>query len=164
MAKKDIKFLQKEELRDEMRYPVGRYLPQNLERIDFMGQFILEELKGYDRLKVVNLICRGSSGAIVAALILQKLVANDVDCKISHIKKKGESSHSSSFSMYKEEVNIIVDDFVSSGETMRNIYSELVKAYEFNEPPVIDMLAVTGTFDSDSLNFQPKILISGGAY
>lgn len=69
----------------------------------------------------INIICRGSSGAMLAALFASFLVGHPIE--IYHIKKRGEISHASQVPVISSQaVNIIIDDFISSGETLREIY------------------------------------------
>ena len=88
-----------------------------------------------------RLICRGSSGAIIAGII-----ANSIpNCKIIHIKKEGESSHDASTEYSLENIlennykNIIVDDLIDSGFTMK-VITDYMKKY-IGE---IDIICVTG--------------------
>lgn len=74
----------------------------------------------------VNLWCRGSSGAILAGLFAGKI--SQLDPRICHIKKEGEGSHQTTPYHFRDNenvINVVIDDFVSSGATIRAILSEM---------------------------------------
>lgn len=99
-------------------YPVGLCIIENIPLIEIMAaEFMgIREYTG----KKVNIICRGSSGAIIAAIFTQKIPNM---CKIVHVKKPGEDSHNSSTDLwYDNAINIIVDDQISSGGILNAIW------------------------------------------
>jgi orotate phosphoribosyltransferase-like protein len=111
-------------------YPVGDNIQSNIPIIKKM----------YDKIKLImkkegifydtkiNLICCGSSGAIIASIIAQLLCKKYIDVKIRHIKKHGENSHGNSYDNSNFiGYNIIVDDFIASGKTMQYIFTRLKK-------------------------------------
>lgn len=75
-----------------------------------------------------NFWCRGSSGAIIAG-VLSYLISTKTH--INHIKKQGEESHSKQVHNVIEPntVNVIVDDLVASGNTVREILSAMSLYY-----------------------------------
>lgn len=152
-----MNIIRKSNLERRMDYPIGQYISDNLGLINNMSEAILKEFVN-DKEMVVNLIVRGSSGSIISALVSDKMTNKGWDCKIYHIKKDGESSHSQVFSIRRHGVNIILDDFVSSGETVNAIYE---KAYAINKDIVIDLLIVSGWFYEFDMNFIPKTIICG---
>jgi orotate phosphoribosyltransferase-like protein len=70
------------------------------------------------------LVCRGSSGQMIASAMMVK---SKRPLQTLVIRKKEEFAHSGSFagnngwSCQKENIMCIVDDFVASGETLRKI-------------------------------------------
>ena len=72
--------------------------------------------------KYPRLVCRGSSGAILSAA-LQMVMEESVS--IMHVKKPGESSHDDSAYADTDWALIAVDDFISSGATMKAIAAKL---------------------------------------
>ena len=71
--------------------------------------------------KNLNIFCRGSSGAMLAAIFTSALNWPNY-IKVHHIKKEGENSHSSnSFSILNNAVSIIIDDLICTGKTIKEI-------------------------------------------
>ena len=103
---------------DRLSYPVGTNISENLSRINMMADLILQEFGAMG----INLWCRGSSGAIIAAIIASYYHNNGGSVRICHVKKKGERSHSGNGCPRQEFRNIIVDDFSESGETVLEIH------------------------------------------
>lgn len=145
-----------------MSYPVGDEISYNKPIIaEMIKSFIeIEEFKD----KFVNLICMGSSGAIIAT-IFSMTIPNEN--KILHIKKDGEQSHGQSiFGRYKEGLYVIVDDFIATGSTMEKIYKRVCDA-DVEVNPVIDCICVSGYFNKlqhfgnskPTLSFTPRYLI-----
>jgi orotate phosphoribosyltransferase-like protein len=133
-----------------LSYPVGAYITANKPRIIKMAEAFcdIEEFKD----KEINLICRGSSGAIIATIfsIILPNVTN-----IIHIKKEGESAHDNGLYMNGEKVNVIVDDIIATGATLNAIYNKVSNRLE-NKP--IDCVCITGCYDR-SIKFEPKYVI-----
>ena len=115
-----------------MEYPVGSQMSYNIPIIKKMVSIIKHNYND----KRINLFCQGSSGAIVAAIIC--LYVNG--CKIIHIKKDGEDSHSLSCPQF-DSYNIIVDDFIVSGVTIQRIIKDAAKIHHTHE---FDALIVSG--------------------
>lgn len=118
-------------------YPVGEHL-DNV--IIYIENISAELEKILDHTKCLNIWCRGSSGAILAALLASRFIYHSP--RILHVKKEGEEAHSTNGSFnhhtsFNHVINIIIDDFVSSGETIRKIYSTARKFV-----PKIDVLIV----------------------
>lgn len=161
---------------EDVLYPVSLNIESGLHFIN----------KSYPHLKKllddkvdINIWCRGSSGAILSTLLVTKLISDKYDVhriKICHIKKTGESSHSSDFS-YKPHLrkensfNIIIDDFISSGNTVNTIYLRMceINDEEFNLK--VDVLLVSSSFYSIKFNepdskyniiFSPSYFITNG--
>ncbi len=133
------------------QYPMGEYIQQNIPEIQKLidGFKTIEEFKD----RRINLICMGSSGAIVATLFFLQVD----NTKIIHVKKNGESSHNFNC-FYPEDfintVNVIVDDFVGTGATLNMIYST-IKDY----CPRIDCVCVTRWSDR-GIEFTPKYVVA----
>lgn len=109
---------------DSIEYPVGSNMSYNISIIKKMVSIIKRNYND----KPINLFCQGSSGAIVAAIIC--LYVNG--CKIIHIKKDGEDSHSLSCPQ-SDSYNIIVDDFIVSGATIQRIIEETARIHYIRE-------------------------------
>lgn len=101
-------------------YPVGSNIPRAKEIIT---NYIKEFNKlGYNKDVRINLWCRGSSGAIYASLFA---ILSEYECTICHVKKPGEEAHQSSPEPKGMAVNVVIDDTVASGETIRQILKSM---------------------------------------
>lgn len=129
---------------NEMEYPVGTYIAENKDTIKYIGRII----KKYYSDKRVNLWCRGTSGAIISSIISLQLNK----CRICHIKKEGENSHGSYVNAIKDGYNIIVDDFICSGETISTIILTSKRDYDITE---FDALLVSGSIRDHILRGLP---------
>jgi len=144
-------------LNDKMCYPVG-------EKMDDNKPYINEMIKTFNSIeafkdKNITFICRGSSGAIIAGIFCM----NIPNSKILHIKKEGERSHDDSAYLGRstENIRVIVDDFMCSGETLNAIYDRLGKANRSLDEVRIDCLVLSGEVDLEKLSFRPEYLVCG---
>lgn len=140
-----------------LEYPVGEYILNNKNKIIDMAQAfaVIDEFKN----EGLNLICRGSSGAIIATIFAMILPNMST---IVHIKKEGESAHSSALILNYGYKNIIVDDMICTGETLNIIYDKLNSSYMFSlkTPIIIDCVCVSGADSSRFLKFKPRYFMS----
>lgn len=144
------------DLETSMGYPVGENIKSNMKHISAMISAIegIEAFKG----KYLNLVCRGSSGAIIAAIV-SSMIKNENH--IVHIKKDGENSHCGAPSIKTDNaVNIIIDDFMCSGLTLKAIYAKLCKSLH-NDNLVVDCICISGCYFIDSIDFKTKYIICG---
>tara|TARA_R110000796_G_scaffold231853_4_gene349908 strand:+ start:1717 stop:2259 length:543 start_codon:yes stop_codon:yes gene_type:complete len=105
-------------------YPASSDFPQLLLACKDLANLIRQEFKT----KSLQLVGRGSSGAIICALVGQELV-EDYRVKITHVKKSGEESHCSN-NMIRLDIDIpiiILDDFMRTGATIEAIIENLPK-------------------------------------
>ncbi len=150
----------------EVSYPVGDHIKSAIEFVDKVVEKIQTE-KLFPTDKECILWCRGSSGSILATLLASKMTPFPI---IRHIKKPLEESHSTNkFSSSLNHYNIIIDDFVASGDTIRAIALMMSKA-GIEE---IDCIILSGSnvhsektegkVSYVGLNFPtPHLLITGG--
>jgi len=135
---------------DAIKYPVGDYIVYNLPKIDEMYKVIIKlpEIKKFlsDKSKIyfrISLICSGSSGAIIASIIASKLINDKIDVNILHVKKEGEDSHSGNkIKFFNNSFNIVVDDFICSGSTIRRIFNKVDEICDKNK---IHCVCITDT-------------------
>lgn len=133
-----------------MDYPIAEHIQKNLSNINGMAKTI----RSLNQSNIV-LCCRGSSGAMIAALIAQKLKKGT--CKIVHFKKPGEISHSMYFGhcFLDDPYIIIIDDFAITGETINKIYEAIRK----HTQKKIDCVCLD--YINCNLKFEVDILITG---
>jgi len=99
-------------------YPVGEHITNYFHTCKEIGDHINELFQGQS----ITLWCRGSSGAIISALVSQHIEAS---VEIYHVKKHGEDAHCDS--LIHHDINIIIDDLMATGETVEQIYKEMKK-------------------------------------
>ena len=147
------------DLRDSMGYPVGEKIRANRTHINAMIDAI-ESIADFKD-KYINLVCRGSSGAIIAGIV-SVMIKNDN--RIVHIKKDGESSHSDDASIKgaikRDTINIIIDDFMCSGKTINAIYEKL-QNMTGDDKLVVDCLCISGVYFEVDVKFDVNHLICG---
>lgn len=139
-------------------YPVGENLTDAMAYIDEVVNKLQPLIHGN---KHLNLWVRGSSGAILGALLAKSLTNK---CFIYYIKKDGEHAHhSNSFSRANSKyLNIIIDDFSYSCSTLNEIWKVAQ-----NYTKVIDYVilsAVSEFWGLEDLKFIPNNLICNGSY
>lgn len=105
-------------------YPVGK-------RMDLVITYIEEIIATFKRnhinldkyANVIYIWCRGSSGAILAGMLAYTFKKAPVI--INHVKKEGERSHSyNSLESSKGGIDIVIDDFMDTGETIFRIWRD----------------------------------------
>lgn len=132
-----------------LEYPIGLNM---YDAISYIGE-ITPHLKKIIQEEPLNIWCMGSSGAILAALLV-KNISNS--CKICHVKKRGEQSHEIGF--YNRHVagkNIILDDFSRSCKTLEKIY----EGYDSYVKTPLDALVLSNGYDDTIPSFTPKCII-----
>lgn len=102
-------------------YPVGSNMA-NLKRItdEYVNAF---KTLQYPEGSKFNLFCSGSSGAIISTAFA--LALPEYMFKICHVKKPGEGSHQDEIEYEPSAINIVIDDFISMGTTIRRILHEM---------------------------------------
>lgn len=138
-----------------MSYPVGLNLMSNIEIIKLMSKKLDTLYSGQE----IIFWTRGSSGAIIASVAATFLKHNE--CYINHVKKEGETSHSTNqLRIDSKSINIIIDDFICTGETIRKMIDVFNSCYDVDKE--IDCLCISGTLDKnlDFLNKFNKIVCS----
>ena len=135
----------------DVHYPVG----SNIEAADSLATAMVKAIESFYKTPI-NLICQGSSGAILAALVGSKLKNMN---KIIHIKKEGESSHCNGDVEFisSKDTNIIIDDFISSGDTVNRLYEQFKKKYDH----VLHCLCVSRHISKDKLSFKHYYVFIG---
>lgn len=99
-------------------YPVGENIKSYFDPCKEVAEIIEKEFPN----KSITFWCRGSSGAMISALVCQHLD----NVNIFHVKKENEISHYSSIDRYNE-INIIIDDLMASGSTVECIYQKMIE-------------------------------------
>lgn len=134
------------------KYPLGEFLAENMPQIHLMGRLIVQEYE--QGMPDINIWCRGSSGAIVSALIANEYMAEGGKARVCHVKKQGEQAHSHYPSWTPGAINIIADDFVSSGATVMEVYDSMQR---FTSGARMDLMIVTSTCDGMVEFFTGKL-------
>ena len=137
-----------------MRYPVGIHISYNVPIITEMAKTFntIEEFEG----KSINIVCTGSSGAIISA-IFSTLIPNVTE--IHHIKKNGERSHHGQIDRITNERPIIfIDDFIDVGETINRVH-HIMKTRQENVDFEFDCIILSEEYKY--CQGRPKYLICG---
>ena len=122
-----------------MDYPVGPNIKVNLPVINNMYRYIKEKFPE----GIITIWCRGSSGAIIAGIISSKLKGR---ARVAYVSKPNEKRHDKlSAHMYSSGYNIIVDDFVCTGETINKIINESTITQ-------FDLLIISGNLTTSYIN------------
>lgn len=142
-------------------YPFGTALENNLpiaeKLIDAFVQLISIRFPDFE--STIQLLCRGSSGAIMATLFAAKLVSLNYYCKIIYFNKDGETRHGGyNFYPNNNDLIVIVDDFICTGSTVNAIYESAQKLLP-EAKKQIDVVCVTGRVSRTDLNFGSKFVI-----
>jgi orotate phosphoribosyltransferase-like protein len=136
-------------------YPVSQKIMNNMPTINFMMAVLCKFLKENYKRTDIKLFCRGSSGAILAGLTANYLIKAGYNVCIEHVKKEGETSHGGDYvqKISRNYIIVIIDDFISTGSTIRNIYNAML---ENNSPKIqIDIVCVSDTVVKSSIDSLP---------
>jgi len=143
----------------ETKYPVGSHIVYNLPIINDMANGILAIKNIYFAKKDgLILICRGSSGSIIAGIVANKLSTEIDDITIIHVKKEDEVAHDDGnlrYGIVKNQLTVIIDDFISTGNTVWKIMDKTNQyIYKY------DILCVSGSGATSSLKdyFEHQII------
>lgn len=140
-------------------YPVGADMEGVMNTVNQMYKILIEHIGKENKKHHWTLVCRGSSGAILAGAVGCLLKSDKISCEILHIKKPGEQSHQESATFQPKSKIIIIDDFIVSGNTVNSIHRELV---EIGRPFEVDILIVGETFSARYLDFKPNYIYCRG--
>ncbi|MCK9429941.1 MAG: phosphoribosyltransferase [Candidatus Omnitrophica bacterium] len=145
----------------ETKYPIGNHIVYNLPVINSMANGILGIKNIYfaDKDGLI-LICRGSSGSIIAGIVANKLFFEIDNITIIHIKKEDEVAHNDGdlhYGIIKNQLIVVIDDFISTGNT---IWKIIEKTNIFILPNKYDILCVSGNGATSSLEdyFEHQII------
>jgi len=141
-------------------YPFGGAVVHNMKLINrLISKFTKFKSKKFPKHRTL-LFCRGSSGAIVAALFAAKLLG---DTQIIYVRKRGENRHGAqNFLLQDTDLIVFVDDFICSGETMRAMYGDILPRLKKQKRETIDFVCVTGFVNLKDLNFNVKHIMCKG--
>ena len=124
------------------RYPVGASFNKNRDYIVEVARTI-HTIAGKD--KCIALICRGTSGTILAGAVGYILKKKQHDVSIIVSRKCEESSHDYSMSGIgflvpsSRPFSVVIDDFMDTGNTIKAILKDIDSNVTL---PVLDMLCV----------------------
>ena len=145
------------------KYPIGDHITSNLPVINSMATAIMDLIHSeYNDRDTILLICRGSSGAIIAGIVANILLINFAKIvRVIHIKKENEHAHAThiDYELFTSTcVNIVIDDFISTGTTIQSIVDKIQGLSKLIQ---LNILCVSGQgLDSDMINdvFEYQII------
>ena len=167
------------ENQSKIKYPVGYNIQDAINFINNVTEVIMQmATEKQFPLKDIDIWVRGSSGAILGGLLCQRLLAIGYEnLSVIHIKKEGEESHDNEFYKTNSKYDIVIDDFVASGETMDKISKVAGKYIKYIDLLILSNISVNINFHSDDeeyftnkpleiksitlKHFTPKTLICG---
>jgi len=142
-------------------YPCGHSMPETIKYV----QSIKTALLTHDPMlnhpdTQINLWCRGSSGAILAALFCL-IVAPQANIRVLHVKKSGEEAHEDrARPFYGTATDIIIDDFMDKGHTIKAIITDAgINKIDYLIVAFINEAARMNYF-LDKRNLLPAYLVS----
>lgn len=138
-------------------YPVGASFNRNRDYIVEVARTI-HTIAGKER--CISLICRGTSGTILAGAVGYILKKKQHDVNIIVSRKCEESSHDYNMSGVEflqstdRPFSVIVDDFIDTGNTIKAILKDVDSDVTL---PVLDMLCVDNYLNDKKVEESPII-------
>ena len=140
-------------------YPVGASMKTNMAIMRTLAEFYVSIApKG-----VHNIFCQGSSGIIMATIFAQVINQELLsDAMVLPIRRAGEFTHSphAIYDVEPDNINIIVDDFICSGDTVKRVHEAMTsKMIGCTKLYAVIVGRANGT--EDVINMQPDLFIAG---
>lgn len=138
-------------------YPVGASFNRNRDYIVEVARTI-HTIAGKER--CISLICRGTSGTILAGAVGYILKKKQHDVSIIVSRKREEDSHDYNMSGVEflrstnRPFSVIVDDFIDTGNTIKAILKDVDSNITL---PVLDMLCVDNCLSDKEIAENPII-------
>ena len=114
----------------EAIYPVQRHMMYITTVIDYIYNILKD--KGLIENQLINIWCKGTSGDVMAALLINKIYQDsDSSCQeilMCKVYKEHENHHLvNEIVYYPDGINIVIDDLVDTGKTILDIIKEIEK-------------------------------------
>lgn len=141
----------------ECKYPVGATFNKNRDYIVEVARNI-HTIAGKE--KRIALICRGTSGTILAGAVGYILKKKQHDVNIIVSRKCEESSHDYGMSGVEfldtkdKPFSVVIDDFIHTGDTIETILKDIDSNITL---PVLDMLCVDNYLSDEKIAENPII-------
>ena len=138
-------------------YPVGASFNRNRDYIVEVARTI-HTIAGKER--CISLICRGTSGTILAGAIGYILKEKQHDVNIIVSRKCEESSHDHNMSGVEfldtknKPFSVVIDDFIHTGDTVKTILKDIDSNISI---PTLDMLCVDNCLSDKKVEELPII-------
>lgn len=137
-------------------YPVGASFNRNRDYIVEVARTI-HTIAGKD--KRIALICRGTSGTILAGAVGYILKKKHHDVNIIVSRKCEENSHDYNMSgvgfldTKNRPFSVVIDDFINTGNTIKAILKDIDSSITI---PTLDMLCVDNYVNNKEVGANPK--------
>lgn len=146
-----------DEIPKHVGYPVASAYEKSAEDVE-IAKSLGKTLGKYFGDKFVVLVCKGSSGMFMASIAAQYIK----NVRISYVLKPGEVSHDNSRlavvkNKWDEEI-VLIDEYISTGETMRSLYAVLPPDYQDKGVSIAVPHIPNWNFEK-CVGFKPKYLI-----
>ena len=138
------------------RYPVGASFNKNRDYIVEVARTI-HTIVGKER--CISLICRGTSGTILAGAVGYILKKKQHDVSIIVSRKCEEISHSYSMSGVEfldtknKPFSVVIDDFIHTGNTIKTILKDVDSNITI---PTLDMLCIDNYLNDEEVRTHSK--------
>jgi orotate phosphoribosyltransferase-like protein len=137
-------------------YPVG----SDMQSAIIIANKIVEVFNTIEEFhdKRINVWCRGSSGMILGSLFVAGL-KNHGTAVLCHVRKPGEKSHCDGTQCHSQTlfgqgegpfINVVIDDFISSGQTIKQIQHTMIQESSRN----FDVVCLTDTHHHYEMDFS----------
>ena len=153
-----------------LNYPLGSGIDSSHDFIKNIIKSFLDSAKSdIESHTNIGIVCRGSSGVIMATMLYLKLkkATKGKKFRICHIKKDGESSHtttvSGTFTQSDNAMYVWIDDFIDSGETFEDCINKMRDSFYINNKSFKFDWAVCATINQknfDKMELYTKNLVS----
>lgn len=122
-----------------LNYPITE---NSFKRLNAFAENAYKEINKLEKEKIPLLfICRGSSGSVLATLVANIFYINGWEIKIHYVKKEVEKEHHSGVLNIPDFIafkTIIIDDFISTGNTLLKIKNNIKEKIEYCDYLVVD--------------------------
>lgn len=137
-------------------YPIGALFNKNRDYIVEAARTV-STIAGKER--PVALICRGTSGTILAGAVGYILKKKQHDVSIIVSRKCEESSHDYNMSGVESlqstdrPFSVVIDDFIHTGNTIKAILKDIDSSITI---PTLDMLCINNYVNNKEVGVNPK--------
>lgn len=132
-----------------VNYPSSKYFRENIIQYETFVAPIKQEYGD----KKINLLVTGSSGLLFGAFLMMHLP----NTELIHFRKDNDNSHGESIeyksSVSANDINILVDDFICTGDTLQFITDKIFEKRRISNITQIHAICLTGSVNCDKIRY-----------